>query len=194
MRRLEALLRLDGHEPELIEKRTIVATRSGLQRISGRFSLLPPGDCGHGPSLLSADVIQGARLESWERQGAAHFHFTLNLPKALNDGEEHTYTIAFRVPSGQPIHPHFAFVPLVTCDSFQLRIRFSVAHPPALVWRLDHLPPRILDDRSAVGPRLCPDNAGEVAVAFDRMDNGFAYGAAWSQFAQDGDARADPGL
>jgi hypothetical protein len=180
VRRLEALLRLDGPAPELTEKRTIIATRSGLQRISGRFSLPRPTDGAPCTGPLSADVVQGARLESWEPQGEAHFHFTLTLPRALKDGEEHTYTIAFRMPSGQPISPHFAFVPLVACDAFGLRIRFSVDHPPASVWRLDHLPPRMLDDRSVVGPRLCPDDAGEVLAAFEHMDNGFAYGAAWS--------------
>jgi hypothetical protein len=180
VRRLEALLRLDGPAPELTEKRTIVATRSGLQRISGRFSLPRSSDTGPGPGPLSADVVQGARLESWEAQGETHFHFTLAMPRTLKDGEEHTYTIAFRMPSGQPISPHFAFVPLVACSTFQLRIRFSTARPPASVWRLDQLPPRVLDDRSIGGPRLYLDDAGEILTAFEDMDNGFAYGAAWS--------------
>jgi hypothetical protein len=180
VRRLEALLRLDGTTPELTEKRTIVATRSGLQRISGRFSLPRPSNSAPDPGPLSADVVQGARLVSWEPQGEAHFHFALSMPRALKDGEEHTYTIAFRMPSRQSISPHLAFVPLIACDTFQLRIRFSIAHPPASVWRLDQLPPRVLDDRSIGGPKLHLDDAGEILTAFEHMDNGFAYGAAWS--------------
>jgi hypothetical protein len=132
VRRLEALLRLDGPAAELTERRTIVATRSGLQRISGRFSLPRSSDRSPCPVQLSADVVQGARLESWERQGEAHFHFMLRIPRTLKDGEELTYTMAFRMPSGQPIVPALRLRPprgvrlLSAADKVQHR--YSACH------------------------------------------------------------------
>ena len=179
VRRFEALLRLDTASPELIERRTIVARRDGLRRIAARFSLPRPADGEVPDATLLADVQQGATIESRERLGEAHFRYVLRLPAPLRQGEEHAYTMVFRVPQEQPLRPHYAYVPLIACDSFHLRVRFDPRCPPGAVWRLYRLAPRLLADRPVPGQRLDLDEAGEVALEFDRPETGFGYGIAW---------------
>lgn len=179
VRRLEALLRLDTAGPELTETRTIVALRDNLRKIAIRFSLPQRDDTDAAARDLTADVQYGAQLETMERQGSAHFRFLLKLPKALARDEAHTYTMVFRVPAGQQIRSHYAFVPLVHCDSFVVRIRYHPLHPPAAVWRLHQLAPRALSDAQTPGEPLPLDDANEVMLEFDRMKLGFGYGIAW---------------
>ncbi|MBB5869646.1 hypothetical protein F4553_003025 [Allocatelliglobosispora scoriae] len=179
VRRLRSLLRLDGDAPELIEERTIVALRDDLDRIAVRFSLPPtPNDAEAGPDLL-IDVQRGARLERSERQGRSHFHYTLALPRPLNYGEEHTYTIVFGVAAGQRIRDHYAFVPLVPCEEFHLVVRFDLARRPESLWRLRHLAPRQLDEGQPTSELLELDGAGEVTLDFAQLEQGFAYGVGW---------------
>jgi hypothetical protein len=182
--RLESLLRLDCPTPELIERRTIVARHDGLRRIATRFSL-PRPDGAHADGVLSdatvvADVQQGARIESREREGEAHFRFVLTLPRPLRQGDQHTYTMVFRVPESQPVRPHYAYVPLLACDEFQLRVRFDPLRPPRAVWRFQRVPPRVLNDRMVPGESLDLDEAGEVVLDFSRPETGFGYGVGWT--------------
>jgi hypothetical protein len=181
--RLESLLRLDSPTPELIERRTIVARHDGLRRIAIRFSLPRPHGSYAGFAVsdiaVMADVQQGARIESKEREGEAHFRFVLTLPRALGQGDQHTYTMVFRIPESQPVRPHYAFVPLTPCDEFQLRVRFDPEHPPRKVWRFQRLPPRVLNDRLVPGESLPLDEAGEVVLDFSQPEIGFGYGVGW---------------
>jgi hypothetical protein len=182
--RLESLLRLDCATPELIERRTIVSRRDGLRRIAIRFSLPRPDGSVPGPApadaTVAADVQQGARIESREREGEAHFRFVLTLPRPLRQGEQHTYTMVFRVPDSQPMRPHYAYVPLLACGEFQLRVRFDPQSPPAAVWRFQRVPPRVLNDRMVPGESLDLDEAGEVVLDFSRPETGFGYGVGWA--------------
>lgn len=174
-----ALLRLDKPEPELIEHRTIVATRDGLDTITAKLSLPMRPDGDGGPLDLVADAQQGARIVRREREGLAHFRYLLALPKPLARGERHEYTIVFRIPPGQPIRNHYAFVPLIPCRGCTVRARFDPATPPAVVWRLHRLPPRVMADQLTPGPALALDATGEVALEFTDLDQGYGYGLAW---------------
>lgn len=181
--RLESLLRLDSPVPELIERRTIVSRRDGLRRIAVRFSLprpdgAPAGDAPADATVV-ADVQQGARIESREREGEAHFRFVLTLPRPLRQGDQHSYTMVFRVPDSQAMRPHYAFVPLLACDEFTLRVRFDPQQPPQAVWRFQRVPPRVLNDRMVPGESLVLDEAGEVVLEFSRPETGFGYGVGW---------------
>lgn len=181
--RLESLLRLDRATPELIERRTIVARHDGLRRIAVRFSLPRPHGSYAGFAVsdiaVLADVQQGARIESWDREGEAHFRFVLTLPKPLRQGEQHTYIMVFRTPESQPLRPHYAFVPLIPCNEFQLRVRFNPDAPPRKVWRFQRVAPRVLADRLMPGESLPLDEAGEVVLEFSQPETGFGYGVGW---------------
>lgn len=179
VRTFEALFRLDTPAPELIETRTIVATRDGLRTIAVRFSLPKREDGEQAERQLAADVQQGARIVHRERQGEAHFRYLLELPRPLSRGDEHNYTIVFRVPVNQPIRSHYAFVPLVDCDVFRVKVRFDPAQLPTVVWKLDRLPPRVLADRLTPGAPLELDGAAESVLEFRDVERGFGYGLAW---------------
>jgi hypothetical protein len=192
--RFKALLRLDTPTPELVEERTIVAVRDALDRIAVRFSLPPPlnhrapapAEPASVPEIdVGVDVQQGAMLESRERQGSGHFRFVFALPRTLRRGEQHTYTVVLRIPPGQPVRNHYAFVPLVACDTCELRVRFDARRPPAAVWRLAGLAPRMLDEQPPPGEPLRLDLAAEVALDFDDLRQGFAYGFAWTPAASE---------
>ena len=178
VRRFDALLRLDTPTPELIDEREIIATRDNLKKIAARFTL-PQRLDGRPGQDMQADMQFGALIEAQERQGEAHFRYLLDLPRVLRRGERHTYRMVFRVPDGHPIRDHYAFVPLVRCESFGLRVRFDPRRPPRVAWRLEHLAPRNLDDRATPGPPLELDDAFEVALEFDRPELGFGYGIGW---------------
>lgn len=179
VRNFASLLRLDTPTPEVAETRTIVALRPNLKKIAIRFSLPGLGDRTV-PRDLYADVTHGARIESVERQGEEHFRFVLDLPRPIARDETHTYTIVFRLPDGQSMRPHYALVPLVHVDSFDVRVRFDPERSPRSVWRLDRLAPRTLGDRQVpVGRHLPLDDAFEVTANFERMEQGFGYGVAW---------------
>jgi hypothetical protein len=179
VRRFKALVRLDRIAPELIEERTIVAVRDGVRRISARFSVPRTLDGVTGQREVVADVQQGARIALAERQGDGHFHYILDLPKQLSRGDELSYTMVFQILDGEPIRDYYAFVPLITCESFQLRVRFDPARPPRVVWRLDRTPPRVLADPATPGPALPLDGAGEVALEFTDLERGYGYGLSW---------------
>lgn len=177
--RLESLVRLDTTAPEVTETRTIQARRDGLKVISTRMTLPPLLD-GHRESReLEADAQQGARITATERMGTSHFRFVLDLPRPLRDGEEHRYTMIYRVPAERQMRPRYTIVPLVPCEAFELRVRFHPARRPERVWRVDHVPPRVLDDDPQPGEPLDLDDASEVAVDFRSPALGFSYGIAW---------------
>jgi hypothetical protein len=178
VRRLSALLRLDISSPEVYEERTIVATRDELDLIRVRFSL--PGQGGNGLYEVIADVQQGAQITAKDRLGTAHYRFTLALPTTLRHGREHRYTMRYRVPDGSAIRPHYAYVPFTPCESLRVRVRFDPSRLPIAVWRLNRLAPRLLDEEVASPELLEIDRAGEVAVDFTDLDQGFGYGVGWA--------------
>jgi hypothetical protein len=180
VRRLRSLLRLDTPTPELYEERVIVATRDNLSTLGVRFSLPRRRDDDSIDHDLIADVLHGARILSVEQLGEAHFRYTLALPRVLNRGDDQEYMIMFRIPEHQPMRSYYAFAPLIPCESFQLRVRFPADRVPRSVWRLDRVPPRLLDEDRPGGTPLIPDQAGELSLDVSDLELGFGYGIAWS--------------
>ena len=178
--RFEALLRLDTAAPELTETRTIVAGRDGLDAIAVRFSLPRRDDQPDRGRDVHVDVQYGARLLDMRREGEAHFRLLLGLPRTLPRGAAHTYALTFRVPEGQPMRQHYAFVPLVECESFLVRVRFDGSRLPRAAWRINHTAPRTLTDRQVPGEPLQLDGAYEATLEFTKIERGFGYGVAWA--------------
>jgi hypothetical protein len=179
VKRLKALLRLDTDEPELTEERVIVATRDGLSRISARFTIPRVEDGRDGERRMAADAQHGVRISASTREGQRHFRWLLDLPHPLARGEAHTYSLVYRLCDGRPIRTSYAFVPLVTCESFTVRLRFDPRRPPRAVWRLDRVPPSVLTDPPQPGEPLPLDGASEVAQDFTAPQLGYAYGIRW---------------
>jgi DNA-binding SARP family transcriptional activator len=179
VRRLSALLRLDGPTPVTTVSRTIVALRNGLKTIAVRFSVPRPDPGLHSERNLLVDVLQGARLVSTERVSQAHYRFVLDLPRPLRRSESHTFSMMISFPDGQPMRTHYALVPLASIESFDVRIRFDPANLPAIAWRFERLAPQTLNEQLTPGMPLPIDDVGEVAQFFDHLQSGFGYGIAW---------------
>lgn len=179
VKRVKALVRLDTAEPELIEERLIVATREGLSRISAQLTVPRLEDGRDGERQVAADAQHGVRIADAKRVGQRHFRWLLDLPRPLARGDTHTFTLVIRVRDGLPIRPSYTFVPLVTCESFTVRVRFDPARTPRVVWRLDRVPPSVLADPPQPGEPLPLDGAGEVAQEFAAPQLGYAYGLRW---------------
>jgi hypothetical protein len=179
VRRLRVLVRLDRPNPEVIEERTIVATRDGLDHVVARFSVPRRRDGADIDREVQAEIQHGASIVRAERLNAVHFRYLLRLPRPLAWNETHTYAIVFQVRDGQPIADHYVFNPLVTCALFETRVRFGARRPLA-VWRTDRAGPGTLPHRGTPdGPLLALDGADEVAARFERPEQGFSYGICW---------------
>ncbi|QUQ62844.1 hypothetical protein [Kutzneria sp. CA-103260] len=180
VRRLRVLVRLDRPAPEVIEERTVVATRDGLDHIVARFSVPRRRDGADIDREVDADIQHGVRIVESKRFGANHFWYLLALPRPLAWNEAHTYTIVFQVRDGEPIADHYVFNPLVSCSLFETRVRFDAARRPVAVWRTDRAVPRTLPHRGVPdGPLLPLDGAHEVEAVFDDPEQGFSYGVSW---------------
>ncbi|MFI5588499.1 hypothetical protein ACIA5G_25835 [Amycolatopsis sp. NPDC051758] len=179
VKRVKALVRLDTDEPELIEERLIVATRDGLSRIATQFTVPRTEDGRDGERQVDVDAQHGVRITGANRQGQRHFRWLLDLPRPLSRGDSHTYSLVYRIRDGRPIRPSYAFVPLVTCESLTVRVRFDPESPPRAVWRLDRVPPSVLTDPPEPGATLPLDGAHEVAQDFAAPQLGYAYGLRW---------------
>lgn len=177
--RLRALLCLDGSMAELIEERSIVATRDQLALIATRFDLPAPDREVRSDHELLTDLLHGARLQAVERSGRSHFRHLLALPGGMGQGDELTYVIRYRVPPEQPMTPHYVFAPLMPCGSFELRVRFDQEQLPRAVWRLERVPPRLLDERRPGAALLTPNQAGDLSLVFSDLVQGYGYGLAW---------------
>jgi hypothetical protein len=191
IRTLHSVLLLDRDPPRLIERRRIVATRSGLDRVLISLSAPSPDDHGTGAEPpVRLDVLQGGVLADEDYAGS-HYRATLRLPGPLAMGEEHEFTVAFRARPRREMRPYYALTPFRPCESFQLTVRFDAADLPASVWRLDGLPPRMVTDFDP-GLRLLDINAiGEISVAFSDLRPGLAYGVRWSTGDDGGSAGLD---
>ncbi|HWM03902.1 MAG TPA: hypothetical protein VNP92_16325 [Actinophytocola sp.] len=180
VRRFSALVRLDGRTPEITETRTIVATRDGIDELDTEFSL-PRHPADRRPTHdLGAAMLYGGRLVRKDRRSESHFEFTVELPLTLGVGQHHEYAMRLRVPSGQPVRPHYVFIPHRRCDLFEVRLRFDPLLVPRTLWRLTETPLRVVDDAQPSGELLQPDAAGEIHQIFTEPRQGFAYGVQWS--------------
>lgn len=174
-----AIMRLTGPGPELIEERTIVAARPGLAEVVVAVSLPEPLD-GRDGRPVEADVLYGGQIVRTDHPTSSHFRFVLRLPRSLRVGEAHDYAVIFRVPAGRYMRPHYAFQPLLPCEAFEVTVKFDPARVPTAVWRLDGVPPRVLDDECPTQDVLRPDSVGEVRLRFADLTQGLGYGIAWT--------------
>jgi hypothetical protein len=176
-----ALLRLDTPTPELYETRTVLANQR-LDEVVIRLDLPRPPKHEAPARPLAIDALYGARIRSVQRSDdGRHYRLTVALPRVLEPEDQLEFCLHYRVPAGEPIRDHYAIVPLDPCDYGTVRVRFPADRPPSAVWRLSAVPPRLLDEATAVPGADRPDldGAGEVVLAFRGLREGYGYGLAW---------------
>lgn len=176
---VRAYLRLDGPSPDLTEHRSIVATRDQLSEIVCLFTLPRVAGTAADEHDLMAEVLYGGRIRQRERRPGEHFRIVVELPRTYRRGESHEYAIHYQIPPGQPMVPHYVLQPLSLCLAFDVTIRFNPAAPPTSVWRLDGVPPRVVDAPQSPDDLLVPDRFGDVRLSFRQLRQGYAYGVKW---------------
>jgi len=176
LQHFSALLRLDGPTPVCTERRTIVATRDGVDQIQWSISLPKADD---GPVGLDVRVLQGAVLSSMERPSPRRFQLQLRLPYALRAGQTHSLSLDVCVPLGQQIPPTYVFWPERPCDRFDLVVRFHPDRLPRLVWRVSDVFHRDADELEPGSEKLTIDYVGEVTTSFVRPRPGRGHGVQW---------------
>jgi hypothetical protein len=176
-----ALLRLDTEPVEALEHRIIVSTVDGLSELATSVSVpRHPDDVSH-EHRLDSELLYGGSLEVREQPYESYFRNVIALPGPLRQGERHKYALRLRVPPGQPMAPHYVHVPLRRSDHFDLRVRFSLQHPPRTVWVLRAAPTAVIYEREPTAETVLPDRFGEVQVSFHELRLGLGYGLRWSE-------------
>jgi hypothetical protein len=176
--KLRTLVRLDKHATEVIQERTILATRDDVETINEVVGLPGPAE---GTEM---EILYGGVLRSVERR-SSHFRYVIDLPVALMRGESHSYAVHFRLPEGQRYAYHYVVMPSVQMRDFTLRIRFDRSRLPRHVWRVEDASHREIDNPDLAGTVMRPDRAGEITAEFHDLSPAVAYGVAveWDEEA-----------
>ena len=176
-----ALLRMDAPEPEAVETRVIVALEDGLRELATSISVPRAPDDGSDGHELEAELLFGGSLEVREQPFESYFRHVIALASPLRAAQRHEYQLRLRVPPGQPMAPHYVYVPFYRSDYFQLRVRFPVGRLPRSIRALPGTPPAVIYERGPDGAALLPDRFGEVTVEFRDLKLGHAYGIRWEE-------------
>lgn len=173
-----ARLRLDTPQPQAEERREIVAAVDGLTEVATSISV-PRHPRDDAPDhRLEASVEFGGSLRERAQPYESVFQHVIALPSPLRRGESHSYVLVLRVPDGQPMAPHYVYIPLCRSDRFVLEVRFAPARRPAAVRLLDGVPPAVINEPES-GQPLEPNNLGEVRAEFTNLRRGLGYGLRW---------------
>ena len=175
-----SFLRLDGPGPEIIEHRTILVTRGSVGEILCRFSLPRHPDVPEEEHDLIVELLHGGQIRHQDRPSREHFRYLVQLPRKFHEGETHEYTVRLRLPAGQPMAPHYVLQPLLPVKSFGVKVRFDLARLPSSIWRLNGVPPRMIDVDHDERELLRADRFGELQLEFRNLRQGFAYGLSWA--------------
>lgn len=178
VRSFTARLRLDTPQPEARERREIVAAVDGLCEVATSISVPrhPRDDApGH---RLEASVEFGGTLMRREQPFESVFRHMIALPAPLRRGESHTYVLVLRIPPGQPMAPHYVYIPLCRSDRFVLEVRFPPDRAPALVRLLNGVTPAVIGEPES-GEPLTPNRLGEIRAEFTDLQQGLGYGLRW---------------
>ncbi|MFY1634760.1 hypothetical protein ACN27F_16030 [Solwaraspora sp. WMMB335] len=179
VRAMRSGLRFDAGGVELSETRLIVAQRGGLERVAVRLSAPVHAETPRDADII-AEAVSGARIVGAQRwRDVQHFRWELALTRPLGRGEAHEVQMVYRFPTGWPVRPHYVMLPLVACDLFQVTVAFDAHRPPKAVWRIDGVPPRMLDDETPGDHPLGVDDAASVHQVFTDLRQGRGYGLGW---------------
>ena len=174
---LASTLRIGPGGARLTEDRVVVADTDGLDTVTATLSL-PAPQAGRLPELdIRAEA--GCRIRGAHHVSLSHWRYELALPRPLRAGEAHRYVVTFSVPERDLMRPYYTLIPLRRTRRFSAEIRFADPADVALAWRLDGVPPAVLDDAAPTTRILTPDDAGVVRVRFEPVVQGLCYGVQW---------------
>ncbi len=171
------LLRLDTPTVEAREDRRIVSTRENLTEVMAWFDV--PRDPGQPRPDLQMEILYGGRLIHREQSSRNGFQLMVQLPRALQPGEEHQYGVILRMPRAMLVRPHYILTPECQCNNFDLTVRFDPARLPAWVRRVDGETVRMFEHPHPTEDLVPLDAVGEAHQDFHDLAMYLGYGLQW---------------
>ncbi|SDP90003.1 hypothetical protein [Lentzea jiangxiensis] len=157
---------LDQGQPEVLERYQIVVDQDGVDSLD--FTSVFPVR----RRDVDVHLLYGGTLENRvDRPG-----FTLVPAEPLRRGDTHDFTVRYRLPNREAMHPCVLHVPKRPCELFDLRVRFEHDRR-RFVRTFDGVLQR--SDVEPAGMQQAVDRAGEVHLRFRRLLPGLLYGVRW---------------
>ena len=164
-------LDLRDDSPTVLMNRTVMALRDGFNALDEHLFL---------PLLrdeLRYYALEGCRLAGVQDTGGSWI-VQLRLPRCLNVGESHTFSVSVRLPDHDCLEPVFGFAPVTSMHAARIELHFE-ARLPSLVERIDRTWPAQMMSPTASGHPV--EVMGNRAVAnFRNMQPGWSYGIRWA--------------
>ena len=165
-------LDLRDDSPAILLNRTVMALRDGINALDEHLFL---------PLLRDPELryyaLEGCRLAGLQENGGL-WTVQLRLPRCLNVGESHTFSVSVRLPDHDCLEPVFGFAPLTSMHAARIELHFE-ARLPSLVERIDRTWPAQMMSPTASGHPV--EVMGNRAVAnFRNMQPGWSYGIRWA--------------
>ena len=165
-------LDLRDDSPTVLMNRTVMALRDGFNALDEHLFL---------PLLRDPELryyaLEGCRLAGVQDNGGSRT-VQLRLPRCLNVGESHTFSVSVRLPDHDCLEPVFGFAPVTSMHAARIELHFE-ARLPSLVERMDRAWSAQLMSPTASGHPI--EVMGKRAVAdFRNMQPGWGYGVRWT--------------
>ena len=165
-------LDLRDDSPTVLMNRTVMALRDGFNALDEHLFL---------PLLRDPELryyaLEGCRLAGLQENGGS-WTVQLRLPRCLNVGESHTFSVSVRLPDHDCLEPVFGLAPVTSMHAARIELHFE-ARLPSLVERIDRAWPSQLMFPTASGHPI--DVMDKRVVAdFRNMQPGWGYGVRWT--------------
>jgi len=165
-------LDLRDDSPTVLMNRTVMALRDGFNALDEHLFL---------PLLRDPELryyaLEGCRLAGLQENGGS-WTVQLRLPRCLNVGESHTFSVSVRLPDHDCLEPVFGFAPVTSMHAARIELHFET-RLPSLVERIDRTWPAQMMSPTASGHPV--EVMGNRAVAnFRNMQPGWSYGIRWA--------------
>ena len=169
--RTHCRLDLRDDSPTILMDRTVMALRDGFNALDEYLFL---------PLLRDPELryyaLEGCRLAGVQDNGGSRT-VQLRLPRCLNVGESHTFSVSVRLPDHDCLEPVFGLAPVTSMHAARIELHFE-ARLPSLVERIDRAWPSQLMFPTASGHPI--DVMDKRVVAdFRNMQPGWGYGVRW---------------
>ena len=169
--RTHCRLDLRDDSPTILMDRTVMALRDGFNALDEHLFL---------PLLRDPELryyaLEGCRLAGVQDNVGSRT-VQLRLPRCLNVGESHTFSVSVRLPDHDCLEPVFGLAPVTSMHAARIELHFE-ARLPSLVERIDRAWPSQLMFPTASGHPI--DVMDKRVVAdFRNMQPGWGYGVRW---------------
>ena len=165
-------LDLRDDSPAILLNRTVMALRDGINALDEHLFLPLLRD----PELKSS-ALEGCKLSDVRENGDS-WTVQLRLPRRLNVGESHTFSVSVRLPDHDCLEPVFGLAPVTSMHAARIELHFE-ARLPRLVERIDRAWPAQIMSPTLSGHPVEVMHNKDVAT-FRNMQPGWGYGVRWA--------------